>query len=44
MDGQLDYANMTDPQQGDYDYLRVTQLDGARAWSSPIWVGGELPR
>jgi hypothetical protein len=44
MDGELDYADMSNPQPGDYYYLRVTQLDGARAWSSPIWVGGESPR
>jgi hypothetical protein len=25
---------------GDYYYVRITQLDGARAWSSPFWVGG----
>jgi len=35
---------MSNPQHGDYYYLRVTQLDGARAWSSSIWVGGEAPR
>jgi hypothetical protein len=44
MDGQFDYADADNPQPGDYYYLRVTQLDGARAWSSPIWVGGESPR
>ena len=26
---------------GDYYYVRVTQLDGARAWTSPFWVGGK---
>ena len=44
MDGQLDYADADNPVPGDYYYLRVTQLDGARAWSSPIWVGGESPK
>ena len=44
MDGEFDYADTSDPRQGDYYYLRVTQLDGSRAWSSPIWVGGESPR
>ena len=29
---------------GDYYYVRVKQLDGAMAWSSPIWVGGEESR
>ncbi len=44
MDAELDYQDRSDPQPGDYYYLRVTQLDGSRAWSSPIWVGGESPR
>ena len=26
--------------QGDSYYVRVTQMNDARAWSSPIWVGG----
>ena len=25
---------------GDYYYVRVRQLDGALAWSSPVWIGG----
>ncbi len=29
---------------GDYYYLRIVQIDGHRAWSSPWWVGGEAPR
>jgi hypothetical protein len=29
---------------GDYYYVRATQLDGARAWSSPWWVGSFPPR
>jgi hypothetical protein len=29
---------------GDYYYIRVEQLDGAKAWSSPIWIGGTPPR
>lgn len=28
------------PDHGDYYYIRLRQLDGAMAWSSPIWVGG----
>lgn len=44
LDGELDYADRSNPERGDYYYLRVTQLDGARAWSSPIWVGGEALR
>ncbi len=30
--------------QGDHYYVRVTQVDGAMAWSSPIWVGGYAPK
>lgn len=41
MDGEFDYVDRANPQPGDYYYVRVTQLDGAHAWSSPIWVGGE---
>ena len=29
---------------GDWYYVRVEQLDGHLAWSSPWWVGGEPPR
>jgi hypothetical protein len=29
--------------RGDYYYLRVTQVDGAMAWSSPIWIGKAAP-
>jgi hypothetical protein len=42
-DGALDmdfsYTYLEDPRPGDYYYVRVTQLDGGRAWSSPFWVG-----
>ena len=30
--------------QGDHYYVRITQVDGAMAWSSPIWIGGYAPR
>ena len=42
-DGALDrhftYADKDSPKSGDYYYLRVRQIDGAVAWSSPFWVG-----
>lgn len=38
---ELEYVDRGAMQPGDYYYVRVDQLDGARAWSSPIWVGGE---
>ena len=35
----------TDPGPGgDWYYLRVRQIDGATAWSSPWWIGTEPPR
>jgi hypothetical protein len=34
------YTDDDDPRQGDYYYVRVKQADDARAWSTPIWVGG----
>jgi hypothetical protein len=44
-DGPLDqtvtFTDMDAPRSGDYYYLRVTQIDGGRAWSSPFWVGGK---
>ena len=42
-DGALDrhftYTDKDSPKAGDYYYLRVRQIDGAAAWSSPFWVG-----
>jgi hypothetical protein len=43
-DGEVDFQDRGAPGQGDYYYVRVTQLDGAHAWSSPVWVGGESTR
>ena len=37
----LDTGNMV---PGDYYYDRTTQLNGAQACSSPVWVAGEAPR
>ncbi len=44
LDYDFDLVDTSEPAWGDYYYVRVTQLNGARAWSSPIWVGGEAPR
>ncbi len=41
LDYELEYVDQGPMQPGDYYYVRVDQLNGARAWSSPIWVGGE---
>ena len=39
MDRQLRYVDSEGGESGDYYYIRVDQTNGARAWSSPIWVG-----
>lgn len=39
LDRVFDYLDMEPPAPGDYYYVRVTQLDGGQAWSSPFWVG-----
>jgi hypothetical protein len=40
LDQPISYTDNEPPADGDYYYLRVTQLDGRMAWSSPWWVGG----
>jgi hypothetical protein len=44
LDRTLQYTDLDGKGDGDYYYVRVTQLDGGRAWSSPFWVGGEKAR
>ncbi|MXY69396.1 MAG: DUF3604 domain-containing protein [Acidobacteriia bacterium] len=44
MEAEVDFADTGEMQRGDYYYVRVDQLDGARAYSSPVWVGGEPRR
>jgi hypothetical protein len=44
LDLDFELADVEDPQPGDYYFVRLIQLDGAQAWSSPIWVGGEPRR
>jgi hypothetical protein len=39
LDMEFEYTDLEDPRPGDYYYVRVTQLDGGRAWSSPFWIG-----
>ena len=39
MDQEFRYVDQDEPRAGDYYYLRVRQVDGAVAWSSPFWVG-----
>lgn len=44
MEAEIEYADAGEMRPGDYYYVRVDQLDGARAYSSPVWVGGEPRR
>lgn len=39
LDQDFVYSDQDEPAPGDYYYLRVRQIDGAVAWSSPFWVG-----
>jgi hypothetical protein len=43
LDQEFHYTDLGDTSAGDYYYLRVRQVDGSMAWSSPWWVGGERP-
>ena len=38
LDQELTYTDLTGGED-DYYYVRVTQIDGGRAWSSPFWIG-----
>ncbi len=40
----LEFAFTNRGEPGDWYTLRVEQVDGHMAWSSPWWVGGEPPR
>ena len=40
-DQEFAFVDEETPRRGDYYYVRVRQLDGAMAWSSPWWIGGE---
>ncbi len=39
LDQELEFVDLDEIAPGDYYYARVRQIDGARAWSSPFWVG-----
>lgn len=46
-DGAMDVRfefNDTGTTKGDYYFVRITQVDDAMAWSSPIWVGDDGAR
>jgi hypothetical protein len=50
LDRTFEYVDLGPPAAGtaragrDYYYLRVTQLDGGMAWTSPWWLGSEDAR
>ena len=39
LDREFRYTDRGPAAPGDYYYVRVRQIDGAMAWSSPFWVG-----
>jgi hypothetical protein len=43
LDQDFEYTDLSEKRPGDYYYLRVTQVDGARAWTSPVWFGRPTP-
>jgi hypothetical protein len=42
-DQEFEFTDLEGIAPGDYYYVRVNQLDGGRAWTSPWWVG-EKPK
>ena len=38
LDYDFEFVDMGEMERGDYYYVRVKQLNGAMAWSSPVWV------
>ena len=39
LDREFHYTDRGPAEPGDYYYVRVRQIDGGMAWSSPFWVG-----
>jgi hypothetical protein len=37
-DASVEYVDRGPRRSGDYYYLRIEQLDGNKAWSSPVWL------
>ncbi|HIG27640.1 MAG TPA: DUF3604 domain-containing protein [Verrucomicrobiales bacterium] len=44
LDQSFSFEDNESPEPGDWYYLKILQLDGGLAWSSPFWVGGESIR
>lgn len=43
-DRTFEFTDESAPKSGDYYYLRIRQVDGGMAWSSPWWVGAPVSR
>jgi hypothetical protein len=43
LDHDFEFMDLGPTAVGDYYYLRVTQIDGEQAWSSPWWIAGWEP-
>ncbi|NOZ21074.1 MAG: DUF3604 domain-containing protein [Planctomycetes bacterium] len=41
LDDRIEIIDESDPVGANYYYVRLTQADGHRAWSSPVWVDHE---
>ena len=39
LDQEFSFTDQGEVRPGDYYYVRVRQIDGSMAWSSPFWVG-----
>ncbi len=44
LDREFNFVDRDDPHDGDYYYVRITQVDGGLAWSSPAWFGAPKKR
>lgn len=40
-DGGFTYKPAKAPAANDYFYVRLTEIDGETAWSSPVWIGAK---
>jgi hypothetical protein len=40
LDHDINFVDRESPRHGDYYFVRIRQIDGGMAWSSPVWIGG----
>jgi hypothetical protein len=43
LDQEFSYTDLEKPKPGDFYYVRVRQVDGSMAWSSPWWIEAAAP-